>query len=249
MKHVPLPGPVLVVDVGGSHVKCLVSGQTEPRQFDSWSEMSAAQMVDRVFALVKDWTFDRVSVGFPGAVTGNRPATEPHNLGHGWQGFDFEAAFQRPTLVINDSALQAYGAYRGGKMLFLGLGTGLGTTMIADDVIIPMELAHLPYKNDSTYEDRVGKRGLEKSGETQWRREVDEIVKLFRRALLPDYIVLGGGNARRIKDSPPYVSLVSNHAAFYGGIRLWDPTRHQPRGESRRGAGQPNEFIKESNLE
>ncbi len=240
MKPVPPPKRVLVVDVGGSHVKCFASGQKKSRQFDSWSEMSAAQMVERVSALVEDWPFDCVSVGYPGAVTGNRPAAEPHNLGAGWQGFDFEAAFRRPTLVINDSALQAYGEYRGGKMLFLGLGTGLGTTLIADDVIIPMELAHLPYKHNSTYEDWVGKRGLERIGEVEWRREVLKIVELFRRALLPDYVVLGGGNAARIGESLPHVSLVNDRAAFDGGIRLWESTKHAPEGQRfKQGAGNP----------
>jgi len=221
MDAVTPPVRVLVVDVGGSHVKCLATGHSVPRKFDSWPDMTAAQMVERVLRLVADWTFDVVSLGYPGAVVDNRPAKEPHNLGVGWCGFDFEAAFKRPVKVLNDSAMQAYGAYRGGKMLFLGLGTGLGTALIVDDVLIALELAHLPYKKHDSYEDRVGKRGLERLGEKKWRREVASVIELFRRALLPDYIVIGGGNAKRIDDLPADVSRVDNSAAFTGGFYLW----------------------------
>jgi polyphosphate glucokinase len=217
-----LPARVLVVDVGGSHVKCLASGQAKRRKFNSWPEMTATEMVEQVIALTEDWPYDAVSVGFPGAVVANRPAREPHNLGCGWRGFDFEAAFRRPVKIINDSAMQAYGAYRGGKMLFLGLGTGLGTALIAEDVIVPLELAHLPYKENASYEDWIGKRGLERIGEAEWLREVANVIELFKRALLPDYVVLGGGNARRIKIPLPQVSLVDNSAAFAGGFRLWE---------------------------
>lgn len=212
---------ILVIDIGGSHVKCLASGHVKARKFDSWSEMTAAQMVERVRALVEDWQFELVSIGYPGAVTANRIVKEPHNLGHGWRGFDFAAAFGRPVKIINDSAMQAYGAYRGGKMLFLGLGTGLGSALIVDDVIVALELAHLPYKKHDTYEDRVGKRGLEALGEKKWRREVCMVIELFRRALLPDYIVVGGGNAVRLEALPADVSRVTNSAAFEGGFRLW----------------------------
>jgi polyphosphate glucokinase len=190
--------------------------------------MTAAQMVERVLLLVEGWSFEAVTVGYPGAVADNRPSKEPHNLGAGWRGFKFEAAFGRPVIVINDSAMQAYGAYRGGKMLFLGLGTGLGTAMIVDDVMIPLELAHLPYKDHTTYEDWVGKRGLERIGEEEWLREVDRVIELFRRALLPDYIVLGGGNAERIKRPSAGVSVVNNRAAFAGGMRLWESARPAP---------------------
>jgi polyphosphate glucokinase len=213
---------VLVVDVGGSHVKCFATSAAKPREFKSWRHMTAAQMVERVRALVEDWPFEVVSIGYPGAVENNAPAQEPHNLGTGWRGFDFTSAFARPVKVLNDSAMQAYGAYRGGKMLFLGLGTGLGTALIVDSIMVPLELAHLPYKKHDSYEDRVGKRGLERYGEKKWLREVARVIELFRRALLPEYIVLGGGNASRIGAPPPGVTLVDNRAAFTGGFRLWD---------------------------
>jgi len=185
--------------------------------------MTAAQMVERVLALVADWSYDVVSVGYPGAVENNAPAKDPHNLGTGWRGFDFTAAFARPAKVVNDSAMQAYGAYRGGKMLFLGLGTGLGSALMVDGIMVPLELAHLPYKKHDSYEDRVGKRGFERYGEKKWLREVMRVIELFRRALLPEYIVLGGGNAARIATPPQGVTLVDNRAAFTGGFRLWDP--------------------------
>ena len=190
---------MLVIDVGGSHVKCLVTGATQPREFKSWRDMTAAQMAVRVMELVQGWSYDVVTIGYPGAVDDNKPAHDPHNLGPAWRGFDFERVFARPVKVINDSAMQAYGAYRGGKMLFLGLGTGLGSALIVDGTLVPLELAHLPYKKHETYEDRVGKRGLERFGEKKWRREVLRVIELFRLALLPEYIVLGGGNAKRIK--------------------------------------------------
>jgi polyphosphate glucokinase len=194
--------------------------------------MTATQMAARVLTLVEGWSFDVVTIGYPGAVAANRPAQDPHNLGPGWKGFDFARVFDRPVKVVNDSAMQAYGAYRGGKMLFLGLGTGLGTALIVDGLMVPMELAHLPYKKHDTYEDRVGKRGLERFGEKKWLREVAHVIELFRRALLPEYIVLGGGNAKRVTSPPPGVGLVDNRAAFIGGFRLWDaawPGPQEPR--------------------
>ena len=214
---------VLVVDVGGSHVKCFATSAAEPREFKSWRHMTATQMVERVRALVEDWAYDVVSIGYPGAVENNAPAKDPHNLGTGWRGFDFQTAFTRPVKVLNDSAMQAYGAYRGGKMLFLGLGTGLGSALIVDGIMVPLELAHLPYKKHDSYEDRVGKRGLERYGEKKWLREVARVIELFRRALLPEYIVLGGGNTARIGAPPAGVTLVDNRAAFTGGFRLWEP--------------------------
>ena len=219
---------VLVIDVGGSHVKCLATGATQPREFKSWRDMTAGQMAARVMELVQGWSYDVVTIGYPGAVDDNKPAHDPHNLGPAWRGFDFEPVFARPVKVINDSAMQAYGAYRGGKMLFLGLGTGLGSALIVDGTLVPLELAHLPYKKHDTYEDRVGKRGLERFGEKKWRREVLHVIELFRLALLPEYIVLGGGNAKRIENPPPDVGLVDNGAAFTGGFRLWDPEWVRP---------------------
>jgi polyphosphate glucokinase len=233
MDPVTPPARVLVIDVGGTHVKCLASGHATAREFHSWPEMTAAQMVERVSALCADWLFDAVSIGYPGAVADNRPVREPHNLGAGWRGFDFAAAFARPTKVVNDSAMQALGAYRGGKMLFLGLGTGLGTTLIVDGATVPLELAHLPFKKHETYEDRVGKRGLERLGARKWRHEVETVIELFRAALLPDYIVLGGGNAARIEPLPRQVSRVDNSAAFTGGFRLWQRAAEYRGGDAR----------------
>jgi polyphosphate glucokinase len=182
--------------------------------------MTAKQMVAAVKALAKSWRYDAVSVGYPGAVLRNRPSAEPHNLGVGWVDFDFEAAFGCPARVINDAAMQALGSYIGGKMLFLGLGTGLGSAMIVDGVVVPMELGHLPYRR-ATYEDYVGRRGLERLGKRRWRRQVGEVIELLRAALLPDEIVLGGGNAEKVGDLPPSCRRVDNANAFVGGFRLW----------------------------
>ncbi len=175
---------VLVIDVGGTHVKCLATGEATPRKFDSGPKLTAAQMVAGVKKLVNDWTYDAVSIGYPGPVLHGKPVAEPHNLGKGWVGFDYRAAFGCPVKLINDAAMQALGSYRGGKMLFLGLGTGLGSTLIVDGIIEPMELGHLPYRK-GTYEDYVGLRGLEKYGEHKWRRYVTDVVERLAAALQP----------------------------------------------------------------
>jgi polyphosphate glucokinase len=180
---------VLVVDVGGTHVKILATGQKELREFTSGPALTAKQMVAGVKKLAGDWKYDAVSIGYPGPVVKNRPLAEPHNLGRGWVEFDFKAAFKRPVRVVNDAAMQALGSYRRGKMLFLGLGTGLGSTMIVDGTIEPMELAHLPYKK-RTYEDYVGARSLEKRGKKKWRRHVAAVVQLLIAALEPDDVVM-----------------------------------------------------------
>jgi polyphosphate glucokinase len=211
---------VLVIDVGGSHVKCLLSGQSEPRRFDSGPELAAQQMVDGVKRAAQDWKYDVVSIGYPGPVLRGRPVAEPHNLGQGWVGFDYQAAFGCPVKLINDAAMQALGSYEGGKMLFLGLGTGLGTTMIVDGIIEPMEIGHLPYRK-RTYEDYVGERGLKRLGKKKWRRLVADVVGRLTAALEPDYVVLGGGNARELKELPPNCRLGDNANAFAGGFRLW----------------------------
>jgi polyphosphate glucokinase len=183
---------VLVVDIGGTHVKVLASGEPESRQFESGPALLPKPMARRIQKITEDWTYDVVSIGYPGPVLRNRPIAEPHNLGRGWVGFDFERAFGCPVKLINDAALQALGSYKGGKMLFLGLGTGLGSTMIVDGIIEPMELGHLPYKN-RTYEDCVGERGLERMGKNKWRRSVADVVARLIAALEPDDVVLGGG--------------------------------------------------------
>ena len=186
------PKKILVVDVGGTHVKVRVAGQPEAK-IDSGPTMTAAKMVRDVKRVAKDWVYDAVSIGYPGPVIHGRPVQEPHNLGGRWMGFDFGKAFGRPTQVINDAAMQALGSYKGGRMLFLGLGTGLGSAMIVDGLLEPMELAHLPYKNGKTYEDYVGLRGYKRLGKKSWRRHVADVVKCLKAALGADYVVLGGG--------------------------------------------------------
>ena len=214
---------VLVVDVGGTNVKILATGQKQSREFPSGPSLTPKQMVAGVKQLAGDWKYDAVSIGYPGVVVQNRVVTEPHNLGPGWVDFDFEAAFKRPVKIVNDAAMQALGSYRRGKMLFLGLGTGLGSAMIVDGIIEPMELAHLPYKK-GTYEDYVGKRSLEKRGKKKWRRYVAEVVELLTAALVPDEVVLGGGNVKKLKELPPGSRAGANANAFLGGFRLWQAT-------------------------
>jgi polyphosphate glucokinase len=212
---------VLVVDVGGTHVKILATGQEERREFPSGPTLTAEQMVRRVKELAGDWTYDAVSIGYPGPVLHGRPVAEPHNLAPGWVGFDYRAAFGRPVKVINDAAMQALGSYKGGKMLFLGLGTGLGSTMILDGIVEPMELGHLPYKK-STYEDYVGLRGLDRLGKKKWRQYVADVVAALIAALQPDDVVLGGGNVKKLKELPPGCRAGDNANAFLGGFRLWE---------------------------
>jgi len=215
---------VLAIDIGGTHVKILATGQRTHREFPSGPTLTPAQMVAGVKQLAGDWKYEVVSMGYPGIVLHNRPVTEPHNLAPGWLGFDYRKAFGRPVRIINDAAMQALGSYRGGKMLFLGLGTGLGTAMIVDRIIQPMELAHLPYKK-ATYEDYVGERGLEKLGKKKWRQHVADVVARLAAALEPDDIVLGGGNVRKLKELPEGCRMGDNANAFVGGFRLWEGTR------------------------
>jgi len=224
---------VLVVDVGGTNVKILVTGQTEPRKFPSGPTLTAKQMVAGVKKLAGDWKYDAVSIGYPGMVVRNRPLAEPHNLGRGWVAFNFEAAFKRPVKVVNDAAMQALGSYKRGKMLFLGLGTGLGTTMIVDGNIEPMELAHLPYKK-GTYEDYVGERSLEKRGKKKWRRHVADVIERLIAALEPDDVVLGGGNVKKLKDLPKGCREGDNANAFVGGFRMWEKADDQRRSPAAR---------------
>jgi polyphosphate glucokinase len=215
---------ILAVDVGGTHVKILASGEKEKREIESGATMTAQEMAESVNKLAQGWQYDVVSIGFPGPVLHDRPVTEPRNLGKGWTGFDFAKAFDRPTKVINDAAMQAIGSYQGGRMLFLGLGTGLGSTLIVDSVVQPMELGHLPYKK-GTYEDYVGVHGLEKRGKSRWRKHVDDVVERLVAALQPEDVVLGGGNAKKLKELPPSCRLGDNENAFEGGFRMWrDPS-------------------------
>ena len=212
---------VLVVDVGGHSVKILATGQSEARTFPSGPTLTAEQMVAEVKELARDWKYDVVTIGYPGPVLHGRPVAEPVNLGPGWVGFDFEGAFGRPVKVINDAAMQALGSYQGGKMLFLGLGTGLGSTVIVDGIVEPMELGHLPYRK-GTYEDYVGIRGLQRVGKKKWRRYVADVVARLTAALEPEDVVLGGGNVKKLKELPPGCRTGDNANAFLGGFRLWE---------------------------
>ena len=211
---------VLVVDVGGTHVKILATGQTERREFESSSRLTAAKMVEKVKKLAADWQYDAVSIGYPGPLLHQRIAAEPHNLGTGWVGFDFEAAFGRPVRLMNDAAMQALGSYRGGRMLFLGFGTGLGTALIVDGVVEPMEVGHLPYRK-ATYEDYVGARALERLGKKKWRKNVRDVVARLSAAFEPDDVVLGGGNVKNLDELPPGCRAGDNANAFVGGFRMW----------------------------
>ncbi|MCP5230512.1 MAG: ROK family protein [Zoogloeaceae bacterium] len=215
---------ILVVDVGGSHVKIMRNGEGEERKMSSGPDLSAQAMVDGVTRMAHDWTFDVVSIGYPGPVVHGRPLHDPVNLGPGWAGFDFAAGFGRPVKLCNDAAMQALGSYRGGRMLFLGLGTGLGSAMIVDGVLEPMELAHLPYKKH-TFEYYVGEAALEKRGKRKWRKAVDDVVARLQAALEPDYVVIGGGNVRHLDSLPPGVQRGDNKYAFVGGVRLWETDR------------------------
>lgn len=212
---------ILVIDVGGTHVKILASGETEKREIDSGPTLTAQQMVSSVKKLADGWKYDVVSIGYPGPVVHDRPMAEPRYLGTGWMGFDFAAALKRPTKVVNDAAMQALGSYRGGKMLFLGLGTGLGSTMIVDGIVQAMELGHLPYKK-KTYEDYVGARALDELGKKAWRKHVEGVVECLVAALQPHDVVLGGGNAKKLKELPPLCRLGDNANAFKGGFRMWE---------------------------
>jgi polyphosphate glucokinase len=211
---------VLAIDIGGTHIKLLVSGEKAARKFFSGPTMTPRIMIAGVKKLTADWTFEAISMGYPGAVLHNRPVIEPHNLAKGWTVFDFRHAFRRPVKFMNDAAMQALGSYRGGKLLFVGLGTGLGTAMIVDGIVEPMELAHLPYKR-ATYEDYIGLRGLKQHGEAKWRKFVAGVVKQLSAALEPDDIVLGGGNVRLLKKLPKGCRAGDNANAFLGGFRLW----------------------------
>jgi len=212
---------VLVVDVGGTHVKILATGQKQSREFPSGSTLTAKQMVAGVKKLAGGWKYNAVSIGYPGPVINNRPLTDPWNLGRGWAGFDFEAAFKRPVKVVNDAAMQALGSYKGGKMLFLGLGTGLGSAMIVDGIVEPMELGHLPYKR-GTFEDYLGVRGYDRLGKKKWRQHVADVVARLIAALEPEDVVLGGGNVKKLKGLPPGCRAGNNANAFVGGFRLWE---------------------------
>ena len=212
---------VLVVDIGGTHIKCKTPRRREPLKFDSGHDMTPSDMMDQITDGTKGWIFDRVSLGYPGVVVHDRPLTEPFNLGRGWVGFDYPAAFGKPVRILNDAAMQALGSYKGKRMLFLGLGTGLGAAMVANGVVQSLELAHLPWKGKKTYEDFLGEAGLKHSGKKKWKAQALEIVEYLQKASQAEEVVLGGGNARLLGDLPKSVRLGSNDNAFRGGVDMW----------------------------
>jgi polyphosphate glucokinase len=218
---------ILVIDVGGTHVKVSTPDRATPIRIPSGPRMTAAQMVKAVKEATASWTYDGVSIGFPGPVAGDRPAEEPKNLGGGWKRFNFSQAFGKPVRIVNDAAMQALGAYRGGRMLFLGLGTGLGSALVVDGVLAPLELAHLPYRKNRTYEDYVGKRGQDRMGHKRWSRHVTKVVALLKHGLQVHDVVLGGGEAKALDRLPDGVRRVRNDMAIVGGARLWMEPRHR----------------------
>jgi polyphosphate glucokinase len=211
---------VLVIDVGGNNVKILATGQDEPRKIPSGPKMKPKEMVSGVKQITKDWKYEVVSIGYPGLVHDGKPMAEPNNLGHPWVGFDFISAFGRPVKIMNDAAMQALGSYKGGLLLFMGFGTGLGSALVREGTVIPIELGHIAYRN-STLEDYVGRRGLDQLGKKKWQRHVLFAIERLRDSFHPDDVVLGGGNAKKLKKLPPGCRLGSNANAFLGGFRLW----------------------------
>jgi glucose-6-phosphate isomerase len=249
--HAPsMPSRILILDVGGSHVKAAFSDSPLERRVLSGPNLTPERMMRRLSKVLRGQRFDAVAIGYPGLVVRGRIAREPHNLGVGWVGFDFDEAFGCPVRVVNDAAMQALGSYRGGHMLFLGLGTGLGSAMIVEGKLQPMELAHLPYKKGRTFEEYLGEANLERVGRKKWQREVTRVVELLEAALEPDEVVLGGGNVRKLERLLPGVRRGDNREAIVGGVRLWGgwswpgfpatgPEVFEPRLLSGRGPGRP----------
>jgi polyphosphate glucokinase len=213
---------ILVIDVGGTNVKLKLEDGDEVRKIPSGPQMSGQHMVDAVCQGTTDWEYNRITIGYPGPVVHGAITLEPVNLGKGWLGFDFTKAFGKPVRLINDAAMQALGSYQGGRMLFLGLGTGLGTAMVLDGIVAPMELGHLPYKKGRTFEEYIGNAGMKRMGRRKWQSAVFDVVERLRKALVVEYVVLGGGNVKKLDDLPPSSRAGDNDNAFVGGIRLWD---------------------------
>ena len=220
---------ILVIDVGGTQIKLLASGQKERTRLPSGSRLSPRKLVKAVQKATKDWKYDVISIGVPAPVTGGRVADDPVNLGRGWKRFDFEKAFGKPVRVMNDAAMQALGSYDGGRMLFIGLGTGLGSALIVDDVLAPLELAHMPYRDGRDFEYFVGTKGLERLGHRRWLSEVKRVVGILRIGMQADYVVIGGGNVKELKKLPPYSRAGSNRHAFAGGFLLWNDRKEAKR--------------------
>ncbi|MEP7345288.1 MAG: ROK family protein [Gemmatimonadaceae bacterium] len=226
---------VLVVDVGGTHVKVLATGRRTPIKFDSGPTLTPRAMVRMVLEATAAWEYEAVTVGYPGPVVDGRPASEPHNLSPGWVRFDFDKAFGHPVTVVNDAAMQALGSYQGGRMLFIGLGTGLGTAAIDNGRLQPLELAHLPYREGKSFEDYLGLRGLKRLRRQKWEKHVHVVTEMLRNALVADYVMLGGGNVSKLKELPPNARRGDNANAFRGGFRIW----HENPPRQRRGGRTP----------
>jgi polyphosphate glucokinase len=219
--NIQLTMKVLVIDIGGTNVKVAATDMRVPIKIPSGPTMTARQMATDVLEATEGWEYDCISIGYPGPVTHDRPLAEPHNLAAGWIDFPYQKAFGKPIRFINDAAMQALGGYRGGRMLFLGTGTGLGSAMIFDGIVIPLELAHLPYKKGRTYEDYIGLAGLQRLGKKRWRKSVLDIIDLFKAAFVCDSVLLGGGNAKLMRGLPTHVMIGANSNAIEGGIKLW----------------------------
>ena len=219
----------LVIDVGGTNLKVSVGGSGNVIKIPSGPDMTAARMAEEVKKAVAGRSYDVVSIGYPGPVMNGRPASEPHNLGAGWMRFDYDQAFGKPVRVVNDAAMQALGSYQGGRMLYLGLGTGLGSAFVGDGVLEPLELAHLPYRKNRTYEDYLGLRGLQRMGRKKWQQHVEKVVELLKHGLQADYVMLGGGQTKELSSLPPDVRLGTNAHAILGGLRLWNKDEPAPR--------------------
>ncbi|HUQ72771.1 MAG TPA: ROK family protein [Planctomycetaceae bacterium] len=217
----PAVRPILVIDIGGTKVKTLATGQTEPRKILSGRTMTPAKMVEEIRAVTQDWAYEVVSIGYPGLVGGSGARSEALNLGSGWVGFDFAAAFGMPVRIVNDAAMQALGSYEGGRMLFLGFGTGLGSTLIADNVVVTLELGNIPYSDGNSLADVLGRRGFRRLGKKVWRQIVSQVVPALMGAFVADYVMLGGGNSKEIRQLPPGARMGHNLTAFRGGYRLW----------------------------
>jgi hypothetical protein len=221
---------VLVIDIGGSNVKLMMS-RAEKRKFKSGPQLTPREMIRQIKPLISDWKFDAISMGFPSPVREGCIRSEPKHLGKGWVRFDFEKAFRKPIRIINDAAMQALGSYHGRRMLFLGLGTGLGSALVWSNYVLPLELGDLPYRNGSIIEDYLGKPGMARFGEKTWRRDVEHALVQLKKALIADYVVLGGGNAKKLDALPDGIERGHNRNAFLGGTRLWqiDPRTHRPK--------------------
>lgn len=212
---------VLVIDIGGTHVKVASTTERVPLKIPSGASMTAADMAEQVLLGTRGWKYDHISIGYPGPVAHDHPLAEPHNLAKGWIDFPYQKVFNKPIRFVNDAAMQALGGYKGGRMLFIGVGTGLGSAMVFDGVVIPLELAHLPYRKGRTYEEYLGKAGLDLRGKKKWRKSVLDVVDRLKNGLICEYVLLGGGNAKLMKDLPPHVIVGANSNAIDGGIRLW----------------------------